>query len=120
MKKIFSILLILAMSIPLFGCNTKSPVTKEFAYLPLYTGMQLNEFVPANVETPLATGKYTLKNMTDVTTICQNYQSILDKEGWTITKVQKDISISAEKDKHLVNITFQKSGKDVILVINSK
>jgi hypothetical protein len=120
MKKASIAFVIMVVSLSLFSCNAKAPTTKEFAYLPLYTGMQLNEFIPSNDETPLDTGKYTLKNMMDVTTIYQNYQSILDNEGWTITKVENNISISAEKGNHIVNITFHKSGNDVILVVKSK
>lgn len=119
MKKFLSIFIILAVLISLFACSSKTTYTKEFTYIPSYSGMQLSSYTPATKKTPLATARYTIKNSA-YTVIYINYENILKKDGWTITNGQKYFAISAKKDNHLVNILIQPSGKNVILVVISK
>lgn len=131
MKKLIYIFAIFVISVSLAACGAKSlntannakadikiTYTKELSYLPSYNGIQSAEYTKASKKA-LAAVKYTIKNTTD-TKVYEDYESILKKDGWTITKDQKYFGISAEKDSHMANVIIQKAGKDVILMIISK
>lgn len=141
MKKLFCLFTVLVLSISLVACgvknqsnanksnannsitntptNTKITYTKEFTYLPSYNGVKTTQFTPATAKAPLATAKYTVKNTKD-TEVYQNYESILKKDGWTITQQKKYFSISAKKGTHIANVLIQKLGNDIELIILSK
>jgi hypothetical protein len=133
MKKFFYILTVIIISLSLASCGTKSPsntagntkitYTKELTYFPSYnginSGVKSTQFTPATKKAPFATAKYTIPNTTD-TKVYDDYETMLKRDGWTITKEQKYFGISAKKDTHMANILIQKSGKDVILVVISK
>lgn len=126
--------MILILSVSLVACSAKNPnlsnngnantpadskYTKEFTYLPSYNGAQSTEFTPATTKEPLAKARYIIKNTTDVKAY-EDYEDILKKEGWTITKEERVINFSVKKDTHTANISLQISGNDVILTVQSK
>jgi hypothetical protein len=133
LKKNLYITMLLVISIFFVACGAKSPTTDDnaatkdikityttkLAYLPSYNGVEPTEFVAATKKAPLATMRYTLKDITD-TKVYEYYENVLKKDGWTITKSAKYNSIFSEKDEHIANIIVQKSGKDVLLVVTSK
>lgn len=136
MKKLLYCLTLLILLVPLVSCGTKNPsqtnndgtsisadnkitYTKEFTYLPSYNGVQSTKYTPANTKQPLAKAQYTIKNTQDAK-VFEDYETILKKDGWTITQEVKVISFSAKKENHLVNVSIQIFGNDVILTVESK
>lgn len=135
MKRLLYIAMELVISISFIACgaknsinankinvttaNTKITYTKEFTYLPSYDTMQLYEQIPSTTKTPYVTAKYNIKNTTDARAF-QDYESILKKDGWTITQDRKYYSISAKKNAHLATIVIQKYDANIRFIIISK
>lgn len=139
MKKTIYLFTILVLIISLVACGAKKPspvtnnpavinppdnkitYTKEIPYMPSYAGMKSTEFNPATTKEPLAKAIYAIKNTTDVK-VFEDYEAILKKEGWTITKEQKAASFSAKKDTRIANISISTltTNKDVLLTIQTK
>ena len=103
---------------PTTNTATKITYTEKLTYFPAYNGMQPSEYT-AGTKTALATVRYTIKDTTDAK-VYKDYESILKKDGWTITEGKQYYSIFSKKDAHIANIIFQQSGKDVIIVVASK
>ena len=99
--------------------NAKMTYTKEVNYIPSYTGVPLTKYTAPSKKQPFAVLYYTIKNTKD-NKVYQDYQTILKKDGWTITQAKKSNSISAKKGKYIANIIIQPLDKDVMLMILSK
>lgn len=112
---LFALLMVLAL---FTGCK-KTVYSKEFAYLPAYgSEAQLTSSAPAKGK-ELASARYTVKNTTDQK-VYEHYTSLLKGDGWKITQKLEYSSITATKGSHFTVLLFQTSGKDVLVVVNSK
>jgi hypothetical protein len=101
------------------GLTPKITYTEEMKYVPSYKQTKATQFTPATDKSPFSTARYTLKDTTDEK-VYKDYEKMLKKDGWTITKGQQYFAISAKKDNHMANFLFQTAGKDVFLVIISR
>ena len=133
MKKFLSILVVLAIAISLTACadkgsgsaSTSSNITitytKEFSYLPAYSGMKLQSFTPSKASGDVSTAKYIIK-VINWKEILQNYENILKKDGWTISQDNKPTCLVAKKGTHQVALLLSTNGKgtDVTLGVVSK
>jgi hypothetical protein len=52
--------------------------------------------------------------------VFQDYENILKKNGWTVTKEQKPTSFTIKKDSHQTTILLLQKSKDVKMLISSK
>jgi hypothetical protein len=138
MRKFFYLITVIIISVALSSCGAKKPsqvtasnaatngkitYSKEITYFPSYnevnSAVKSTQFTPASKKNPFATARYKIPNTTDAQ-VYADYEAMLKRDGWTITKDQKYFSISAKKDKHMSNILIQKAGKDILLVVIAK
>jgi hypothetical protein len=122
MKKILYTLLpaVVCFALIAFGINaSKVTYTKEFSYLPAYSSKIKADSVSQPNKAGFILGNYTLKN-TNNTKVFQDYENILKKNGWTVTKEQKPTSFTIKKDSHQTTILLLQKSKDVKMLISSK
>jgi hypothetical protein len=129
-KKLVVIISTFVLLMSLASCNAKTPnnaskpnitYTKEFSYLPAYSGMELQSITQPD-KNKQRTAKYTIKNIT-TDKLLTEYADILKKDGWTVNfslyKDGKPFSASALKGTHVATLVPQQKGNDIILTIIS-
>ena len=117
MKKIITLLIAIMFSLALVSC-AKTTYTKEFSYLPSQKTMTLKSSVKAT-ETAMGVSRYIIKN-TKVDAAIADYEKVLTKDGWKITKTKTPVVLTATKDSHVAAIVPTQIGKDVQFSVASK
>lgn len=101
------------------GTDTpKLTYTEEFSYLPALPSMKLKDLQKGQ-EGSYDYAYYTLSDI-EYDKILDQYESLLKKDGWTVTEDKKPKSLTVTKDDHLAAMSLSKVNNVPTLVITSK
>lgn len=121
MKKLLIVLLLVFAIFPT-GCgegnSSKITYYKEFNYIPKIPDSQLIKFTPAEGE-KLASAEYQLPDM-ELATISKDYQTLLEKDGWTIKPDKDNLFLDCKKGTHTAAMLFSMKDQKKVLEIVSK
>lgn len=120
-KKILygTIIGIIIVIIVVFAFNSrKMTYTKEFTYLPQYKSMKVDKYQPTK-NNQFGNAVYKLQGA-QYKQALNDYEKILKRDGWKITKDGKPEHVEAEKSNHVVKINAVDSKGYVTILIWTK
>lgn len=122
MKKTFYLFLTFILILALTACgSTKTPnnnitYTEEFDYIPKHEAMALDSYAEAEAADQFSDALYKL-NGVNFDTFLEEYQTILEKDGWEITEDKKPISISAQKGERIAVFLLSESDGGILMMV---
>lgn len=125
MKKTFYIFLTLILIFALTACSPKTPetpnngqiaYTEEFDYIPKHEAMVLDSHAEAEEADQFSDALYKLDGV-NFDTFLEEYQTLLEKDGWEITEDKKPISISAQKDERVAVFLLSESDSGILMMV---
>ena len=119
-KKFILLLLAISFVIMSYSCGKMQiTYTKEFSYLPAYSGMVLTSQGSKPDKNGFKGAVYVVKNSIS-SDVLKQYQKLLNGDGWKTTTDNKPIDIVMDKASHRAIITATQNKSDAYLTIVTK